>query len=83
MTEINLDEWRWLRVISGLFTDTVDHYKELARKNEVLMVKIHNRDAYNIYVPETFDAKISEDGLTVDLTPKNESKTPPNEIEKE
>lgn len=71
--EINLDNWKWLRKISGLDTDTFAHYAKLAAKNEALIVPIYGQDAYNIYVPESpFNAKVSDDGLTVDLTPVNE-----------
>lgn len=51
MGEINLDEWKWLRKVSGLDTDGMTHYKEQARKNEVLIVAIQGEDAYNIYIP--------------------------------
>jgi Fic family protein len=52
MNEINLDDWRWLREISGLDTEAHEHYLELARKNEALVVGIIGKDAYNIYIPE-------------------------------
>ena len=51
MMNINLDEWEWLREITALDTEAVNHYKELAHKNEVLMVKVLNKDTFNIYVP--------------------------------
>lgn len=51
MNEINLDDWKWLRKISGNDVEAVRHYKELARKNEVLMVEIYGEYNYNIYIP--------------------------------
>jgi hypothetical protein len=47
--EIDLNKWKWLREISGNDTEATEYYVELARKNEVFMVKIFNKDAYNIY----------------------------------
>jgi hypothetical protein len=49
---INLNDWKWLREISGLHTEALKLYQRLAQKNEVLIVKINGRDAYNIYERE-------------------------------
>ena len=48
---INLDDWEWLRELDGNQVHLVEQYKEKARKNEILMVQIYGKDAYNVYVP--------------------------------
>ena len=52
LDDIDLDKWKWLRKVSGLDQDTINYYRKLASKNEVLMVEMLDEDAFNIYIPE-------------------------------
>ena len=51
-TDINLDDWSWLRKISGLDTEAVEYYKEQDAHNGALMIRLPNEDAFNIYLPK-------------------------------
>lgn len=52
LEDIDLNKWKWLRKVSGLDQDTINYYRKLASKNEVLMVEMLDEDAFNIYIPE-------------------------------
>ena len=52
LEDIDLNKWKWLRKVSGLDQDTINYYRKLASKNEVLMFEMLDEDAFNIYIPE-------------------------------
>lgn len=41
---------KWLRIISANDVEAVEHYKELARINEAIMVPRGSEYAYDIYL---------------------------------